>query len=76
MFYHEHCSNDYAILCLFVDDFSITSTRLSTKSRDNFFKHLTTTFKTSQADDNNVYMSAFAAANWLSTYASLIKNGT
>ena len=56
MFHHEHCSNDYAILCLFVDDFSITSTRLSTKSRDNFFKRLTATFKTSQADDNNVYV--------------------
>ena len=56
MFHHEHSPNDYAVLCLFVDDFSITSTRLSTKSRDSFFKRLTAKFQTSRADDNNVYV--------------------
>jgi len=55
-FRHETSTNDYAVICLFVDDFSITSTRLSTKSRDNFFNKLTTAFKTSKADDNNVYI--------------------
>ena len=55
-FRHETSTNDYAVICLFVDDFSITSTRLSSKSRDNFFNKLTTAFKTSQADDNNVYI--------------------
>ena len=55
-FRHEHSPIDFSVLCLFVDDFSITSTRSSTKSRDMFFDKLTTAFKTSRADDNNVYI--------------------
>ena len=55
-FRHNYSPHDYCVLCLFVDDFSITSTRSSTKSRDMFFKRLTTKFKTSSADDNNVYI--------------------
>ena len=55
-FIHQTNENDYCVLCLFVDDFSITSTRKSTKSRDMFFKNLRSTYKTSKADDDNVYL--------------------
>ena len=55
-FLHQTNKNDYCVLCLFVDDFSITSTRKSTKSRDMFFDKLSSTYKTSKADDSNVYL--------------------
>ena len=55
-FVHQTDINDYGVICLFVDDFSITSTRTSTKSRDMFFKNLSEKYKTSKADDSNVYL--------------------
>jgi len=55
-FLHQTADNDYCILCLFVDDFSITSTRKSTKSRDKFFKNLNKEYNTSIADDKDVYL--------------------
>ena len=56
MFYHYKDKDDYCVLCLFVDDFSITSTRVKTSSRDTFMKSIKQQFKTSQSDDNNVYL--------------------
>ena len=56
MFYHNTSKKDYCILCLFVDDFSITSTRGHTKSRDLFLKRLNQIYKTSRSDDSNVYL--------------------
>ena len=55
-FVHQTDVNDYCVLCLFVDDFLITSTRKSTKSRDLFFERLNSKYKTSKADDSNVYL--------------------
>ena len=56
MFFHYTSKNDYCVLCLFVDDFSITSTRTHTKSRDTFMKLLQEQFNTSKSDDDNVYL--------------------
>ena len=55
-FFHKTADDDWAVICLFVDDFSITSTRSSTKSRDHFFQKLKAAYKTSKADDSNVYL--------------------
>ena len=56
MFSHHTSLKDFCILCLFVDDFSITSTRGHTKSRDHFIKQLNKVYKTSRSDDSNVYL--------------------
>ena len=55
-FIHQTSNEDYCVLCLFVDDFSITSTKNHTKSRDHFFNRLNEHYKTSEADDQNVYL--------------------
>ena len=52
----SNLASDFCIICLFVDDFSITSTRTSTKSRDHFFEQLNKKYTTSKADDDNVYL--------------------
>ena len=56
MFYHYTNKSDYCILCLFVDDFSIVSTRHKTQSRDDFLKKISAIYNTSKSDDNNVYL--------------------
>ena len=56
MFFHYTSKDDYCVLCLFVDDFSITSTRTHTKSRDTFMKLIQEKFHTSKSDDDNVYL--------------------
>ena len=62
MFYHYTNKSDYCILCLFVDDFSIVSTRHKTQSRDDFLKKISSIYNTSKSDDNN-FTWAFAAGN-------------
>ena len=56
MFHSHKTKDDYCILCLFVDDFSIVSTRHSTKCRDQFLKQLNSIYNTSTADDKDVYL--------------------
>ena len=56
MFHSHKTTDDYCILCLFVDDFSIVSTRHSTKCRDQFLKQLNSIYNTSTADDKDVYL--------------------
>ena len=74
-FIHQTNKNDYCVLCLFVDDFSITSTRKSTKSRDLFFKScvLHTRLRWLMTATTT---SASAAVDWHPTPCFLIKSPT
>ena len=53
---HVTAPLDYCTLCLFVDDFSLCSTKKKQSSRNLFWTKLNELYKTSLADDKNVYL--------------------
>ena len=63
MFYHYTNKSDYCILCLFVDDFSIVSTRHKTQSRDDFLKKISAISTTPANQTTTTVTWAFAAGD-------------